>query len=78
MGWAFSLMRLIARDSPGSYAWYAHSRNSSIADPHFNDVAVGSTFYYIYYIYIETANNHAIISGYDDGSFRPSDSTLRG
>lgn len=44
------------------------------AGPHFSDVAVGSTFY----DYIETANNHGIISGYDDGTFRPGNSTLRG
>ncbi len=42
--------------------------------PHFNDVGVGSTFY----PFVETAFNHGIISGYNDGSFRPSNPVTRG
>ncbi|HEX9989870.1 MAG TPA: S-layer homology domain-containing protein [Chloroflexia bacterium] len=34
--------------------------------PHFNDVEVDSPFY----VHIETAYNHGLISGYADGSFR--------
>jgi len=42
--------------------------------PHFSDVAVGSTFY----SFIETAFHHGIISGYNDGTFRPSNPVTRG
>ncbi|MDQ2808549.1 MAG: S-layer homology domain-containing protein [Chloroflexota bacterium] len=42
--------------------------------PHFSDVAVGSTFY----SFIETAYNRGIISGYSDGTFRPSANVTRG
>ncbi|MDQ2808331.1 MAG: S-layer homology domain-containing protein [Chloroflexota bacterium] len=42
--------------------------------PHFNDVAVGSTFY----SFIETAFNRGIISGYSDGTFRPANVVTRG
>ncbi len=41
--------------------------------PHFSDVSEGSTFY----DYIETAYNHAIISGYGDGTFRPDNNVTR-
>ena len=42
--------------------------------PHFTDVAAGSTFY----SFIETALAHGIISGYSDGTFRPSNLVTRG
>ncbi len=42
--------------------------------PHFPDVPQGSTFY----DFIETAYNHAIISGYPDGSFGPANPATRG
>lgn len=42
--------------------------------PSFTDVPPGSTFY----TYIETAKWHGIISGYGDGTFRPSEPALRG
>jgi outer membrane protein assembly factor BamB len=42
--------------------------------PHFSDVPTGNTFY----MYIETAYNHAIISGYPDGTFRPGNNATRG
>ena len=42
--------------------------------PHYVDVLPGSTFYN----YVETANNHGVISGYDDGTFRLGNSTTRG
>ena len=42
--------------------------------PHFNDVAVGSTFY----PFVETAFNRGIISGYNDGTFRPANVVTRG
>ncbi|MDQ2809861.1 MAG: S-layer homology domain-containing protein, partial [Chloroflexota bacterium] len=42
--------------------------------PHFSDVAVGSTFY----SFIETAYYRGIISGYSDGTFRPSANVTRG
>lgn len=41
--------------------------------PHFTDVAVGSTFYN----YIETLFNAGAISGYSDGTFRPSNVVTR-
>jgi hypothetical protein len=42
--------------------------------PTFTDVPVDHTFY----SYIETAYEHAIISGYADGTFRPGNSATRG
>jgi hypothetical protein len=42
--------------------------------PSFTDVPPGST----YYIYIETARWHGIVSGYGDGTFHPADPALRG
>jgi hypothetical protein len=42
--------------------------------PHFSDVPEGSAFY----DYVETAYNHAIISGYADGTFRPGNPATRG
>ncbi len=42
--------------------------------PHFTDVAVGNPFYG----FIETAYNHGIITGYQDGTFRPDNSATRG
>ncbi len=42
--------------------------------PHFSDVPVGSTFY----SFIETAYYRGIISGYSDGTFRPSAPVTRG
>ena len=41
---------------------------------HFSDVPAGSTFY----AFIETALAHGIISGYSDGTFRPSNPVTRG
>ena len=43
-------------------------------NPHFGDVPATSAFYN----YIETAYSHGIISGYNDGTFRPSSSATRG
>ncbi|HKP54927.1 MAG TPA: S-layer homology domain-containing protein [Chloroflexia bacterium] len=43
------------------------------ATQHFTDVGPGTTFYG----YVETAYNHRIISGYDDGTFRPANSATR-
>lgn len=40
----------------------------------FSDVAPGSTFY----TYVETAAAHGVISGYDDGTFRPGNNVTRG
>jgi hypothetical protein len=42
--------------------------------PTFTDVPVGSAFYQ----YVETAFEHAIISGYSDGTFRPFNNATRG
>lgn len=42
--------------------------------PTFSDVPVGSTFY----SYIETAVQHNILTGYNDGTFRPGNSVTRG
>lgn len=42
--------------------------------PHFTDVPQTDPFY----SYIETAYNHAIISGYADGTFRPGNNATRG
>jgi len=39
----------------------------------FSDVPLGSTFY----PYVETAKAHTILSGYSDGTFRPSNSATR-
>ncbi len=47
---------------------------TTMGGPHFNDVAVGSTFY----SYVETAFNRGIISGYSDGTFRPANVVTRG
>ncbi len=44
------------------------------ATPSFSDVAAGSAFYG----YVETAKAHAILSGYSDGTFRPSAAVSRG
>jgi hypothetical protein len=44
------------------------------ATGHFTDVPVGSTFYQ----YVETAWCHAIIDGYTDGTFRPTNNAFRG
>ncbi|MDQ2809303.1 MAG: S-layer homology domain-containing protein [Chloroflexota bacterium] len=41
---------------------------------HFSDVPAGSTFYG----FVETAYAHGIISGYSDGTFRPSNPVTRG
>ena len=42
--------------------------------PTFSDVPVEHPFY----TYIETAYDHAIISGYADGTFRPGNNATRG
>jgi hypothetical protein len=42
--------------------------------PHFSDVPPGSAFY----DYVETAYNNRIVSGYEDGTFRPSNNVTRG
>lgn len=42
--------------------------------PHFTDVPDSNPFF----TYVETGYNHAIISGYADGSFRPYNSATRG
>ncbi len=42
--------------------------------PHFSDVPAGSTFY----SFIETAYSHGVISGYEDGTFRPDNNVTRG
>ncbi len=42
--------------------------------PHFTDVPESHPFYN----YVETAFNHAIITGYGDGTFRPTNSATRG
>ncbi len=44
------------------------------AAPHFSDVHVGSVFY----CFVETAFSHSIISGYNDGTFRPGNNVTRG
>jgi hypothetical protein len=41
--------------------------------PHFSDVPPGSVFY----PYIETAYNRGVLSGYSDGTFRPSSAVTR-
>jgi peptidoglycan DL-endopeptidase CwlO len=41
--------------------------------PHFSDVPIGSTFYN----YVETLFNARVVSGYSDGTFRPSDEVTR-
>ncbi len=46
---------------------------SNPATPTFSDVPAGSTFYR----YVETAKAHAVLSGYSDGTFRPSNSATR-
>ncbi|HKP52889.1 MAG TPA: M14 family zinc carboxypeptidase [Chloroflexia bacterium] len=43
-------------------------------EPHFTDVPRGSTFY----TYIETAQAHAVVGGYGDGTFRPDNEATRG
>ncbi len=42
--------------------------------PHFTDVVAAN----IFYPFVETAFNHGIISGYSDGTFRPSNPVSRG
>ncbi len=41
--------------------------------PHFTDVLTS----HVFYDYIETAYNHAIINGYQDGTFRPDNNVTR-
>ena len=43
-------------------------------DPHFSDVPVDHPFY----VFIETAFSHGVISGYADGTFRPFNNATRG
>ena len=53
------------------------ARGWSLANPPtptFSDVAPSSTFYR----YIETAVQHGILSGYNDGTFRPGNNAIRG
>jgi S-layer homology domain len=42
--------------------------------PHFSDVPVGHTFY----MYVETAYNLGLISGYADGTYKPGNNVTRG
>jgi hypothetical protein len=42
--------------------------------PHFSDVPTTHAFYQ----YVETAFNHGVISGYEDGTFRPQNNVTRG
>jgi hypothetical protein len=42
--------------------------------PTFTDVAPGTPFY----VYVETANSHGVISGYADHTFRPGNGATRG
>ncbi len=42
--------------------------------PHFSDVATNDP----YYPYIETARLHSVLSGYNDGTFRPNNEVSRG
>jgi hypothetical protein len=44
------------------------------AGPHFTDVPTTHTFY----PYVETALHHGVLSGYPDGTFRPSANVTRG
>jgi hypothetical protein len=46
----------------------------SPAHPTFNDVSTTDAFY----TYIETAYSHGVISGYNDGTFRPGNTATRG
>jgi hypothetical protein len=50
--------------------WPANTANG----PHFSDVAPGSAFY----VYVETAVNRGVISGYANGTFRPNNNITRG
>jgi len=43
-------------------------------DPHFTDVGVDNPFY----VFIETAYSHSVISGYSDGTFRWGVNATRG
>ena len=52
--------------------WHAGPAGATRAT--FNDVPVGSTFF----SYIETAYRKGILSGYNDGSFRPGANAVRG
>jgi hypothetical protein len=60
----------IAKIIVGAQGWPLLSRGTQ----HFSDVPPASTFY----AYIETAYAHALISGYADGTFRPSNAATRG
>ena len=42
--------------------------------PHFTDVPSSNPFY----VFVETAYNHSIISGYSDSTFRPGNNATRG
>ena len=48
--------------------------NQTTGGPHFSDVPTTDPFY----AYIETADNHAVISGYADGTFKPGNNATRG
>ncbi|MDQ2806993.1 MAG: S-layer homology domain-containing protein [Chloroflexota bacterium] len=60
----------LAKIVVGGKVWAADTTGG----PHFTDVPSGNTFY----PFIETAFHHGIISGYSDGTFRPSNPVTRG
>ncbi len=58
-----------ARMVVAAFGWAANTNSG----PHFTDVPPGSTFY----VYVETAVQHGIVSGYADGTFRPGNAVTR-
>ena len=65
----------VTRGQLSKIIYLARGWSPSVAGgPHFSDVPASDPFY----IYVETAYNHTIISGYSDNTFRPYNNATRG
>lgn len=77
-GYSDNTFRWAADATRGTLAeWVVRSRGWAIdttGAPHFSDVPASDPLY----PYIETAFNRGVISGYSDGTFRPSNGVTRG
>jgi hypothetical protein len=64
------LTKIVVLTAQHQYGWAVLTP----ANPTFPDVPVGSTFY----SYVETAVCHGVLSGFADGTFKPSNNATRG